>query len=198
MINPVPDHPKNRDIGHQVEGGEQSDCRLPRRDSREHVNIRFKSTDTNLISNLAETRFKLDGIEFYSVEAFVQAIKYSDSEREGVAQRDRIAKLSGTDAKKAGARANCEIIAAMDLGEVAFVYWKGRQIVYRSQAHFELIERAIEAKFTRSWQARTQLLGTKNRILTHELSQPETRYTSLPSDVFCKILTKIRAKLTNS
>ena len=74
-----------------------------------------------------------------------------------------------------------------------FVWWKGKAIPYNSDEHRQLIKRAIEAKYEQNFEAMEALLSTKGKKITHEIG-PESPYTSLPKEIFCRILKDIRDK----
>lgn len=143
------------------------------------VNIGSESDDwrAQQLSNFAESQFEIDGEWFSSVEGFIQAIKFPED------HRNRIfgSILSGVDAKKLGRHA-----------ERKFVWWMGRKIIFGSVEHHELIARAIIAKFKQNPHCMVALIATSGEEITHDLGRPEDPNTSLPADLFCKILTKIR------
>lgn len=87
-------------------------------------------------------------------------------------------------------------IKAKNFGKEAknkFVWWKGKKIIYRSQEHINLIEKAIRAKFVQNPTAMKALLATKGMKLTHNLG-PESPTTSLPAQIFISIPTKNQLK----
>ncbi|MBK6735570.1 MAG: hypothetical protein IPG61_16135 [bacterium] len=160
----------------------------------EPINIIFRDGDPlSLLSNLAATPFVLDDQHFASVEAFIQAIKYPEDGPKA-ARRHRIATLTGHAARRAGTNPNRKISRAWAEGEEAWVYWAGRHILYQSESHAMLIERAIRAKFTQSTTALAVLRGTGNRALRHATGAPERRVTSLKAMELCRILTDIRTE----
>lgn len=145
------------------------------------LNIGSRSEDWRAIrlSNFSFDSFDLDGVRFYSVEGFIQGIKFP----EGDFNREKAQYLRGIDAKRLGRKAP---------PERKFVWWKGEAFLYGSVKHHALIERAIRAKFERNEGAMKALLATAGMTLTHNLGHPESPHTSLPSEIFCEILTKIR------
>ena len=56
-----------------------------------------------------------------------------------------------------------------------------------------MIERAIRAKFIANEGARDALIRTGRAKLTHSAS--DAQYTSLPAEVFCDILERVRTEL---
>lgn len=143
------------------------------------VNIGSESTDwrAQALSNFAISPFTLDDECFQSVEGFIQGIKFpEDHDNRIMAQM-----LSGVQAKKLGRKA-----------ERKFVWWMGRKIVFGSVEHQELIARAIIAKFSQNHDSMMALMMTSGHEITHDLGKPEDPNTSLPAELFCRILTKIR------
>lgn len=134
------------------------------------------------MSNFSDHGFSIDGQRMASVEGFVQGIKFP----EGDPRRKKAFGYVGKKAKTIGKE-------ALNLG-CRFVWRKEDQIVYGSAAHHALIERAIAAKFEQNPDALKSLLSTKGKIIKHELGHPESPKTSLPKEVFCAILTRIRDK----
>jgi ribA/ribD-fused uncharacterized protein len=156
-----------RDLGPQADA-----CREP-------INVTSRSRDpaVALISNFAATPFELDGRRYQSVESFWQGLKF-----EAEPERDRIAALSGPEAKTAG--------AAIDYGPT--ITYQGRCIPTGTRPHWELMERACEAKFTQNPQARAALLATGNRPLTHRTRRDST---TIPGVIMADIWMRIRERL---
>ena len=143
------------------------------------LNIGSKSDDWRAcrLSNFSADPFVLDDEKFASVEGFIQGIKFP----EGHPIRQQAFQSVGKWAKRFGKEA-----------ERKLVWWKGQAISYGSTEHFQLIERAIRAKFAQNKDAMTALLATEGMTLTHDLGKPDPPNTSLPAEVFCDILTRIR------
>lgn len=143
------------------------------------VNVNSRSDDwrAQQLSNFAEGLFEIDGVWFYSVEGFIQALKFPEDHPNkaygGV--------LTGSDAKKLGESA-----------EKKYIWWKGQRFDYGSEAHHYLIARAIAAKFYQNTEKMSALLATGDEVITHDLGEPEEADTSLPAELFCKILMEIR------
>ena len=143
------------------------------------LNIGSKSDDwrARRLSNFSADSFVLDGEEIASVEGFIQGIKFP----EGHPTRKQAFQSVGVEARRSGRKA-----------ERKLVWWKERSIPYGSFEHRQLIERAIHAKFEQNNDARRTLLASEGMVLTHDLGRPDSPRTSLPSKVFCDILTRIR------
>jgi len=139
------------------------------------------------LSNFAATTFVIDFVQCASVEGFIQALKFSSQERQ-----KQVCGLVGREAKFAGKKAGKKI------QREGKVWWRGIGIEFRSRAHFDLIERALRAKFTQCEKAKEALLSTQNEVLTHDLGHPESPHTSLPAQEFIRILIKIRKVLQDA
>ena len=161
----------------------------PAQDRRdEPINIRLRG-EYGLLSNLAETPFELDGVEYASVEAFIQAIKIPETDP----KREQVVSMSGVAAKFAANDENQAVERSLKEGGIASVYYQGQAIEYRSVEHLELIESAIRAKFEQNADLRDLLVATGDTELTHQPSKKaESPYTSLPAKAFCMILTNLR------
>lgn len=145
------------------------------------LNVNAFSSDWRAyaLANFPFSPFVLDGISLASVEGFVQGIKFPA----GHPNRARAFLTYSYEAKKLGEEATREA-----------VWWKDQVLAYGSSEHHDLIARAIRAKFycnTGLWGA---MEATRGMRLVHELG-PESPTTSLPAEVFCRILTHIRDEL---
>ena len=147
------------------------------------VNVSSKSSDWRArdLSNFARIPFIFDGEPFESVEGFIQGIKFP----EGLVNRLLGTVCTGIQAKKLGQSADGK-----------YVWWQGRQIVFGSEEHHRLIARAIMAKFDQSSRAMNALLATEGEEITHDFGLSEDTDTSLPAELFCKVLTEIRKMKT--
>lgn len=143
------------------------------------LNISSKSEDWRsvILSNFTIMPFCLDGRYLVSMEGFIQAIKFPPTDP----RRLPITLMWGKKAKEAGQEAKC-----------ISVWWDGAEYAYRSPEHEALIRRALEAKFHCNEGARVALKSTGTDILTHDVG-PESPQTSLPAEIFCRMLTEIRA-----
>ncbi|TAK57724.1 hypothetical protein EPO17_01200 [Patescibacteria group bacterium] len=146
------------------------------------LNVSSASRDwrAHLLSNLVCAPFELNGQVLASVEGFIQGIKYP----KGDPRREQCFKSWGEWGKKMGEGA-----------ERKFVWWNGKEIPYGTPEHHELISKAICAKFYCNYGALVALRATEGLVLTHNVG-PESAQTSLPANVFCKILTDLRAIYT--
>ena len=123
----------------------------PRDDAcREPINILFDQSEARWrpISNLADTPFVLRGRTYASVEGFWQGLKF-DAQKD----RDRIARLSGKAAKRAGDDAP---------DREAFTF-DGRTYAVGGPGHHGLMLEACRAKFGQNESAREALLATSGK-----------------------------------
>ncbi len=152
-------------------GAEADACREP-------INITAKAPrPLNLISNFAQTPFKLDGRGYASIEGFWQGLKFPQE-----ADRTRLAALSGSQAKDAGAAA-----PASDL-----IVYEDELIRVGTWDHWQLIEQACFAKFSQHAGARTALLGTGARPLVHEIGQGSK---TIPGVIMAGIWMELRTRM---
>ena len=134
-----------------------------------------------ILSNLTYAPFILDDIEYASVEAFWQGLKFADN-----AKRLEIASMHGIESKKIGNNA--------PKNET----FECRGEVYRvgSVEHQGLMERAIRAKFEQNPMALKLLLETGNTDIIHRpIKKDGTPYpdsTSIPEKIFSDFLMELR------
>jgi predicted NAD-dependent protein-ADP-ribosyltransferase YbiA (DUF1768 family) len=149
---------------------------------REPLNVAYRSPDWRIkpISNFAPTPFKLDGRVYASVEGFWQGLKFP---RE--ADRRRIAALYAGQAKRAGEAA---------VPAETFEYG-GERFYPGTHAHWKLMERACWAKFSQNEDARSALLATSPRPITHVMRRDST---TIPGAIMAQIWTRIRERLGNA
>lgn len=136
------------------------------------------------LSNFSPHTFVLDGEKFACVEAFIQGIKFPETDP----TRERVFKMNGRYARSMGP-------VARTYGH-RFVWWGGRKIPFGSQEHYGLIERAIRAKFQQNQDALRALLATQGEELTHNIVHRQV--ISFPCDVFIEILVRIRDEYSSS
>jgi predicted NAD-dependent protein-ADP-ribosyltransferase YbiA (DUF1768 family) len=156
-------------------GPREQACQVP-------INVWSKSPDPliRLISNFATTPFELDGRRYRSVESFWQSLT---SDEPG--ERARIADLDGPQAKRAG----------QTLPDGACVNYEGQSIPVGTWQHWELMKRACWAKFTQSAEARSALLGTAGRPLSHRVRRDSR---TIPGVIMADIWMRIRRDLPST
>jgi predicted NAD-dependent protein-ADP-ribosyltransferase YbiA (DUF1768 family) len=142
------------------------------------INVLFSREDKQiqLISNLGHAPFEMDGIEYASVEAFWQSLKFEPEKREPLYS------LFGKEAKKAGAREKY----------TKYVSYKEQKVRVGSSEHWALMQRACEHKFEQHTAAREALLATGIRPLYHK---PRKDSVTIPGPIMAGIWMNIRSKL---
>jgi hypothetical protein len=132
------------------------------------------------LSNFEKRRFVLDGRNYNSVEGFYQGLKWPDLKK-----RTEIAKLSGSEAKRAGK-------GAPKADE--FIY-EGRTHSFGSAEHHSLIKAAIRASLEQNPEIADAFRLTHPRPIQHLTGRPESPGSALPGSKFAQILEEIRADL---
>ncbi len=147
-------------------------CRLP-------INITSQSIvpDVQLISNLAETPFELDGRRYASVESFWQGLKFPSESK-----REELAMLSGQEARQAG----------FDAIEADSFVYDSQTVRTGTFDHWQLMKRACFAKFTQHEPAKHALLRTGQRPITHRMRKDSR---TIPGVIMAEIWMQIRSKL---
>jgi len=146
----------------------------------DYINACSRSTDPvgRALSNFSAHPFVVDGVQFATVEAFIQGIKFPMNDP----RRKQIFAMNGFNAWKMRVQCKAE-----------YVWWKKAKIPYNSPAHAALLKRAIQAKFAQNPDAMAALKATRGLTIIHDVSSsPESAKTSLPAVVYCQILTEIR------
>jgi predicted NAD-dependent protein-ADP-ribosyltransferase YbiA (DUF1768 family) len=150
------------------------------------VNVYSKAKGLGaILSNFARTPFVLDGVECASMEGFIQGLKVEEP-----AKQRSICARHGARAKRAGTK-----VRNRKAWNSQTVWWQGHPVPYRSEAHFELIRRALEAKFDQDRTARDALIATGDAELIHDTGKPESPRTSLPAARLLAMLRAIRTGL---
>jgi predicted NAD-dependent protein-ADP-ribosyltransferase YbiA (DUF1768 family) len=129
------------------------------------------------ISNLAHTPFEFEGQRYASIEGFWQGLKRAEP-----VERRAMARLWGSEAKDIGSRV--DQLQAFD--------WQGVSIAAGSPEHWALMRAACTAKFSQNDDARTALLATEERWLTHKVRRDSR---TIPGAIMADIWMQIRALL---
>lgn len=148
------------------------------------INISALSDDWRgvALSNFCLSPFVLDGVLLASVEGFIQGIKFPP----GSPLREQGFTAFGQDAKALSAQADS-----------SGAYWDGKRCDYGSPEHHHLIERAIRARIAQNGGLQAVLRTTAGATIVHRTGMPESPATSLPADIFCAMLTRIRSELSS-
>lgn len=159
-----------------------------------------KRTELGQFSNLPAASFVLDGVEYASVEALWQSMKYPEDQGDERLQdstivwpytRAEVTKLSGFPAKKAGDRANENM---KKLG-IRWVSYQGKKIEYNGAdkaLHYDIILRASRAKVAADPKLQKLLLSTGDLKFLPDHKQGEN---PSPAYLYHKIYMKIRDEL---
>lgn len=138
----------------------------------------------NILSNFAKTPFSLDGVPCSCSEAFIQSLKCSDAN-----EQIEFCKLSGAEAWEKGSLLTDQVFAEKR------IWWLGKAYALHSEEHFDVVERGLRAKFAQSDEALQALLASGDSKLIHDYGQRPGKKQSLPVDVFCSIVEKIRSDI---
>jgi predicted NAD-dependent protein-ADP-ribosyltransferase YbiA (DUF1768 family) len=158
----------------QALGPEDEACRVP-------INITSKAPgNLKLISNFAATPFELDGLDYGSIEAFWQGLKFPDETK-----RRELAPLHGAKAKDAGFYAP----------KANAIVYAGESVRVGTWEHWQLMERATIAKFEQSAAAREALLSTGGRPLMHQMKNDSR---TIPGAILAEIWMRCRTALRRS
>jgi predicted NAD-dependent protein-ADP-ribosyltransferase YbiA (DUF1768 family) len=146
---------------------------------REPINVSSLSPDPaiRLISNFAHTPFELHGRQYASVEGFWQGLRWPNE-----ARRREIATLHGGQARQAREGAP----------DQAVIEYHGQSLRFGTADHFDLMELACRAKFDQNEDARSALINTGERPLTHKMRRDSR---SIPGVIMADIWMKIRREL---
>ena len=135
-----------------------------------------------LMSNFAHTPFRLDDVEYASVEGFYASLMFTADVR-----RRKVAGLWGIRAKH----------------EIPKV--KPAEIRYRdecyglgSSKHIGLIKRAIRAKLEANPEIARAFVETRSRPIAHETGHPDPPGAEFPKETLCRILTELREEFAAS
>ena len=139
----------------------------------------------NVLSNFAKTPFEIDGIKCSCSESFIQSLKIKN-----VNDQKDFCLLQGQEAWELGSKLTNQIF------ESGHIWWIGDSIPLHSDQHFNLVKRGLYAKFTQSKIALDALHATGETKLIHDYGQKVGKRESLPVEIFCSIVTNIRAELS--
>lgn len=148
-----------------------------------NIGSRGKNDIDKLLSNFAETPFTLWGETYGSVEGFWQALKFPKS-----ADKRRVAKLAGVEAKRAGREAP---------KSQTFI-WQGSEIRVGSAQHHALMRMAVKAKLKQNRRLLRMLLASGDEPITHILHDkdgnvlPDSK--TIPGAVLSKIIMDLRTE----
>lgn len=141
------------------------------------------SYPSNALSNFAGHRFVLDDVECYSMEGFLQGLKFKSPE-----MQIEVCKLVGLAAKFKGKKKNWY--------KTQTLWWKEKPLSRHSEGYQKLLDRAYNAMFEQSESFRNALRAAgKNATFTHSIGRSNPSETVLTEREFCSRLMKLKNRL---
>lgn len=137
-----------------------------------------------VLSNFTPYAFTFRGIEFVSMEALLQGLKF-----EGVEKQAKIFKLVGVQAKFKGKKRKWYLDQRL--------YWQGKPMMRDSEEYQSLVNEAFDA-LAQNVDFQKALLATGDKRLYHSMGKSDPTKTILTEEEFCSVLTKIRTRLQNN
>ena len=131
------------------------------------------------LSNFSGHRFQIDGIDCYSMEGFLQGLKFKNPD-----MQKEVCKLIGFGAKRKGRKKNWQ--------EKQTLYWKGEAIHRDSDRYQELLDKAYTCMYRDSEKFRNALVATMGAKLGHSIGRRKRNETVLTINEFCSRLMKLR------
>jgi len=136
----------------------------------------------NKLSNFAGHRFIIDDVECYSMEGFLQSLKFKSPE-----MQVEICKLVGIGAKKRGSGKKWQ--------KTQTLYWKGVPMKRKGKKYQDLLDRAYQAMFNQSKGFKKALIASIGSTLEHSMGRTKESDTVLTRSEFCRRLIKLRNQL---
>lgn len=133
------------------------------------------------LSNFEAYMFKVDDIICYSMEGFLQSLKFNDPEKQ-----KEVCLLVGKQAKFKGKKKKWWITQTL--------YWKGEKINRHSQNYQNLIKKAFE-QLAKNEEFKQVLLDTHNKDIRHSEGKNDPSKTILTEKEFCFHLMQTRTKI---
>lgn len=135
------------------------------------------------LSNFTPHSFTLDGVECYSMEGFLQSLKFSNPDMQA-----EVCKLVGYAAKKKGRNKKWYVTQTL--------YWRGVSYKRDSKEYQILLDRAYQAMFDQSESFRNALFAAgKDAVFTHTIGKTDNSKTVLTRSEFCKRLMSLKREL---
>lgn len=141
-----------------------------------------KGYPSSTLSNFSPNYFSFDGVDCYSMEGFLQSLKFNN-----VDMQRHVCTLVGRNAKFKGKDKRWWVKQEL--------YWNGKTYPRLSEEYQELIDRAYLAMATQNERFRKALLATGEATLTHSMGKNNPRETILTEREFCGRLTRLRKML---
>lgn len=132
----------------------------------------------NVLSNLYDNRFMIDGVKCASMEAFLQSLKLSDR-----SAQLKACELTGKEAKRS---------STSEWKQTQTVFWDNVEIKRESHEFTVLIKRAYLNLYSQNKELRMALDSTKGKALYHTGGNTDPKDTILTEREFCDVLTFVR------
>jgi hypothetical protein len=134
------------------------------------------------LSNFAGHRFIMDGIEIYSLEGFLQSLKFKEPHIQ-----IEVCKLIGKAAKFRG--------KPKKWYRDQTLYWQGVAYPRASKEYQRLLDKAYDCCFEQSESFRNALKATGEANITHSMGKSKITETVLTEREFCSRLMNLKKKL---
>ncbi len=135
------------------------------------------------LSNFAPYTFIVDSVTCFSMEGFLQSLKFDDLRKQA-----QICLLIGSDAKYASRSRN------QLWKDKQTLWWRGVEYDRHGKGYQDLLDRAFAA-LSRVPKFQKALIDSGDAELTHTLGWNDPRQTILTRDEFCTRIMKIRKEL---
>lgn len=134
---------------------------------------------SNVLSNMCDNAFVIDGVQCGSMEGFLQSLKCQDTVRQRL-----ICGMKGGLARKH---------STSSWQKDQTVWWNGQAIDRQGEDFQRLVRRAYRAMFEQSRQFRDALMQTRGIMLVHTSGTCDPHKTILTPDELCGILMEMRS-----
>ncbi len=146
------------------------------------IDIHSKGTyPSNALSNFAAYDFMIDNVECYSMEGFLQSLKYRNCKRQRA-----VCRLSGKDAKQSAGR-----LRNFRWKLTQRLYWQGKAYRRDSEEYQRLITYAYDA-LSENHAFQDALCASGNEALCHSIGGRDMRKTVLTEQEFIGQLYRLR------
>lgn len=133
---------------------------------------------SNVLSNMCDNSFVIDGVQCASMEGFLQSLKCQD-----IVKQRQICSMKGGLARKH---------STTSWQKDQTVWWNGQAIARQSEDFQKLVRRAYHAMYEQNMQFRDALMQTRGITLVHTSGTKDSHKTILTPDELCGILMEIR------
>ena len=137
------------------------------------------SYPSSTLSNFAGNGFVVFGMRCYSMEGFLQGLKFASPEIQ-----KHVCTLGGRAAKRKG--------ADKKWFRTQKLWLKGEEIDRHSERYQDILNMAYNAMYLQSKTFRDALKNTQKAVLTHSIGKKKTSDTILTVTEFCSRLMKLR------